>query len=164
MYRSTEHKQEMMGGKRDKDYFFSHPHPITPPSPPHTHPTPHCSNIPQKSDQEQLGTRQLNKWVLIINCYFLLLLQFWIIIALHSTSFSSVAELSLKIEAVKKHNNTGRNSKKVNLYRTLLEVSVKLNMTGVGLIPTTLWRLVLFLQRRELFRGEVWAHFPSSSW
>ena len=48
------------------------------PPPPDTQP-PRCSNIPQKSDQEQLGTRQFNKWVLIINCYFLLLLQFGII-------------------------------------------------------------------------------------
>ena len=79
---------------------------------------------------------------------------------LHVTSFSSVAELSLKIEAVKKHNNTGRNSKKVTLYQTLLEVSVKLNMTGVGLIPTTLSGLVLFLSENRAFQGRSVGSFP----
>ena len=79
---------------------------------------------------------------------------------LHVTSFSSVAELSLKIEAVKKHNNTGRNSKKVALYQTLLEVSVKLNMTGVGLIFNTLSGLVLFLPEKRTFRGRSVGSFP----
>ena len=79
---------------------------------------------------------------------------------LHVTSFSSVAELSLKIEAVKKHNNTGRNSKKVTLYQTLLEVIVKLNMTGVGLIPTTLSGLVLFLPEDRAFWERSAGSFP----
>ena len=79
MYRCTEHEQEIIGGKRDEVYFFFHPITLPPPSPPLTPPTPRCSSIPQKSDQEQLGTRQLNKWVLIMNSYFLLLLRFRII-------------------------------------------------------------------------------------
>ena len=65
MYHCTEHEQEMIGGKRDEVYFFFHPITLPPPSPPCPPPTPCCSNIPQKSDQEQRGQGSLTSGFLL---------------------------------------------------------------------------------------------------
>ena len=46
MYRCAEREQEMMGGKRDEDYFFSHP--ITLPPPPHDSQPPAAQISPRK--------------------------------------------------------------------------------------------------------------------